>query len=145
MIEHVADLRRAYSSMLSELKIDGILFVLTPNKWNLFSPEPHVRLWGVQVLPLAIADWYVRWRIGVGYRSVASLLSYPQFLRGLELPGTVDVLFVPIEDKHLNPESSRGRFLWGAFQLAPLSWLSRCLRPLQPTLEAICIKRAEVR
>jgi hypothetical protein len=122
------------------------LFVVTPNKWNLLSVEPHVRLWGVQLLPRRIADRYVGWRVGVPYSSVASLLSYPEFRRTLEAAGTARATFIPIEDKHLNPRSRRGRALKKFLQSAPLSWLSRCLQPLQPTLGALCLKaESEIR
>jgi 2-polyprenyl-3-methyl-5-hydroxy-6-metoxy-1,4-benzoquinol methylase len=143
VIEHVSDPSRACLNMVDALRPGGTLFLLTPNKWNLLSSEPHVRLWGVQLLPGRIADSYVRWRIGVPYRSVASLLSYFQLLRilgtvaGVE---AVETVFIPVEDKHLNPESRRGRILKSTFQSAPLSWISRTLRLVQPTFDVLCVK-----
>ncbi|MEN3335999.1 MAG: hypothetical protein V7641_5364 [Blastocatellia bacterium] len=141
VIEHVADPQRACVCMAAALKAGGALFMLTPNKWSLWSPEPHVRLWGVQFLPARLADAYVEWRIGIPYRHVARLLSYRTFMRMLAGCGPVGVVFVPLEDKYLNPASRRGARLKQVFGRAPLSWLSRCARPMQPTLEALCIKR----
>ena len=142
VIEHVSDPDLACLRMITALKEGGALFILTPNKWSPWSPEPHVRLWGVQFLPARVADSYVRRRIGVPYRNVARLLSYDKFMQTLRRCGQVDIFFVPVEDKHLNPESRRGVVLKKAFERWPMRWLSQLARPIQPSLEALCIKRA---
>ena len=139
VIEHVADPAQAASVMASAIRGRGTAFVLTPNRWSLFTPEPHVRLWGVQFLPLPLADAWVMRTMGVRYRDVTTLLSSQQLDRILRQAGDHAVHAVPIEDKHLNPRSARGRRIKRLFGRPPLRWASRIIRPVQPTLEAVCV------
>jgi SAM-dependent methyltransferase len=138
VIEHVADPDRAAASMARALAPEGFMWVLTPNRWAFFAPEPHVGLWGVQFLPRLVADAYVQHRVGMRYSDIAHLLSYRRLVRALRAAGLA-VRPVPVEDKHLNPESARGRALKAAFDRPPLRWLSTAVRPLQPTLEVACV------
>ena len=50
------------------------------------------------------------------------------------------VVFVPIEDKHLNAASRRGMALKRMFDRPPLRWLSNLARHFQPSLEVVCVK-----
>lgn len=45
VIEHVADPQQAARAMASAIEGRGIAFVLTPDRWSLFTREPHVGLW----------------------------------------------------------------------------------------------------
>lgn len=140
VIEHVEDVEEACHQLSSSLAAGGASFVLTPNKWSFWTAEPHVRLWGVQFLPISVADWYVERRIGIPYRTVARLMGYRRFMRALRSSGAVTVTFVPVEDKHLNPDSRRGRAAKRMLNAWPAAAVSRAMRPVQPSLEAICIK-----
>jgi len=139
VIEHVQDPTVAAANLSKSLAHGGAMFVLTPNKYCFWLPEPHVRLWGVQFLPAALADWYVKRRIGIPYGNVARLLSYRSFRR-LLLGTGLRVHSIPIEDKHLNPTSRRGQRMKRLLALPPLAWASSIAQPVQPTLEALCIK-----
>ena len=143
VIEHVECIEDACRQLTSWLVPGGASFVLTPNKWSFWNPEPHVRLWGVQFLPSRLADWYVERRIGIPYRTVAHLMGYGRFMRALRSSGPVTVTLVPVEDKYLNPDSSRGRAVKRVFAAWPLAALSRVVRPVQQSLEAICVKAEE--
>jgi len=142
VLEHVEDPGLACVRLASALNSSGMAFVLTPNKWSFVTPEPHVRLWGVQFLPARLADRYVAWRIGIPYRNVARLMSYGRFLRILKATG-LRVVFVPFEDKHLNPTSRRGRLIKLLFDRSPLRWMSAAMRYVQPSLEAVCFRVAD--
>jgi SAM-dependent methyltransferase len=144
VIEHVDDVEEACRRLSTSLAPGGVSFFLTPNKWSFLTPEPHVRLWGVQFLPARLADWYVKRRIGIPYRTVARLMGYGRFVAALRSSGSVTVTFVPVEDKYLNPDSPRGRAVKRIFAAWPLATLSRAGRPFQPSLEAICVKAREV-
>jgi 2-polyprenyl-3-methyl-5-hydroxy-6-metoxy-1,4-benzoquinol methylase len=141
VIEHVADPDAAARTMAEALAPRGVAFVLTPNRWSVLGPEPHVRLWGVQFLPRRLADAYVRRRIGIRYSDIARLLSYRGLMRVLRSTGA-RVRFVPIEDKHLNPRTNRGRRAKRWLARLPLRWVSTAVRPFQPTLEAVVIRPA---
>jgi 2-polyprenyl-3-methyl-5-hydroxy-6-metoxy-1,4-benzoquinol methylase len=140
VIEHVDSVEDACRELTAALVPGGAMFVLTPNKWSFVTPEPHVRLWGVQFLPIHIADWYVERRIGIRYLTVARLMGYRRFMRALRSSGAVEVTFVPVEDKHLNPDSRRGRAGKRMLNAWPAAAVSRAMRPVQPSLEAICVK-----
>lgn len=137
VVEHVASPSRSAVGMAAATRTGGAIYLLTPNKWNLLAREPHVKLWGVQVLPQSLADAYCRRRIGIPYSNVSRLLSYRQ-LMNVARDGTDSyVSAIPIEDKHLNPASGRGRVLKGWFERAPMRWVSRAIRPVQPVLELV--------
>lgn len=137
VLEHVVDPPRCARHMARTLEASGALFVLTPNKFSLFGPEPHVRLWGVQFLPRRMADAYVQQRVGVAYSDVAHLLSAVRLRRALSVPG-LSFVAVPLEDKHLNPQSSRGRRIKRLLGRQPMRTALRAMRFLQPSLEAVC-------
>jgi 2-polyprenyl-3-methyl-5-hydroxy-6-metoxy-1,4-benzoquinol methylase len=144
VIEHVEDVDEACRQLTSSLAPGGASFVLTPNKWSFWNPEPHVQLWGVQFLPARLADRYVERRIGIPYRTVARLMGYGRLMAALRSSGPVAVTFIPFEDKYLNPGSSRGRAVKRVFAAWPLAALSRAARPLQQSLEAIVVKHGEI-
>jgi hypothetical protein len=119
-------------------------FVLTPNRWSVLTPEPHVRLWGVNLMPRRLADRYVEWRIGLRYSDITRMLSVRELTAVLSKVGADEIRVVPVEDKHLNPDSDRGRKLKRAFSGPPLKWLSVAVRPVQPSLEVVCLKGTRI-
>ena len=137
VIEHVQDPKVTAGNLSKALAPGGAMLLLTPNKYCFWLPEPHVRLWGVQFLPAALADWYVQRRIGIPYSNVARLFSYRTFRR-LSIGTGLRVHSLPFEDKHLNPTSRRGQRMKRLLALPPLAWVSSIVQPIQPTLEALC-------
>jgi len=68
------------------LRSGGVFYFNSPNRYNIFGPEPHVQVWFVGFLPRKFMDRYVWFVRGAHYKSVR-LLSY------LELSGMVKKLF----------------------------------------------------
>ena len=58
VVEHVADQERFVRGCRRLLRSGGLLFLATPNRFSL-GLEPHVRLWGVGLLPRGLARRYV--------------------------------------------------------------------------------------
>lgn len=59
VVEHVASQSRFADASATILQPGGMLFLATPNRYSL-SLEPHVRLWGVGMLPRGLAKRYVQ-------------------------------------------------------------------------------------
>lgn len=72
VIEHVPDAGGAIRSCARVLRGGGWLWVSTPNRWSL-TPEPHVRLWGVGLLPRPVARQYVRRFRNLDYGDIHTL------------------------------------------------------------------------
>jgi ubiquinone/menaquinone biosynthesis C-methylase UbiE len=100
VVEHVADQRLFVLESARVLAPGGLLFLATPNRYSL-GLEPHVRLWGVGLLPRPTARWYVERVRRTGYDHVR-LLSSRALRRLLEAAG----LRVTIETPAV-PESSQ--------------------------------------
>lgn len=79
VLEHTAHPQQCIEEAHRVLKPEGIFFATTWNRLAI-APEPHVRLWGVGWLPLALAKRYVKFRKGVSYDHVR-LLSVFQLAR----------------------------------------------------------------
>jgi ubiquinone/menaquinone biosynthesis C-methylase UbiE/uncharacterized protein YbaR (Trm112 family) len=76
VIEHIIDGQEAFLSQAYRvLKAGGLGYLNSPNRYNLFGPEPHVRVWFVGFVPRRYMDAYVQAVRGVRYMSVR-LLSY---------------------------------------------------------------------
>ena len=73
VIEHLPDQEKAVRQMHRVLRAGGVAFLNSPNRFNVFSPEPHVRLRGLGFLPRSCMDTYVRWRRGRPYTHVRLL------------------------------------------------------------------------
>jgi hypothetical protein len=85
VIEHAARPRDFVAGCARMLKPDGLLFLATPNRFSL-ALEPHVRLWGVGLLPRPLAERYVKAVRGYAYDHVR-LLSAPRLRRLLRSVG----------------------------------------------------------
>ena len=72
VIEHVPDADAMAASAYAALAPGGSLWLSTPNRFSL-TPEPHVRLWGVGLLPRRAALAYVRRFRGTDYASIHTL------------------------------------------------------------------------
>lgn len=59
VIEHVPGAAAVINHCYSALRASGALWLSTPNRFSL-TPEPHVRLWGVGLLPRRLGRAYVR-------------------------------------------------------------------------------------
>src|SRR5688572_8267012 len=74
LLEHCSDPMLVLREALRVLAPGGDLMLRTVNRFSLLS-EPHVRVWGVGFVPRRLADRYVRWRAGIGYRHHRPLSS----------------------------------------------------------------------
>lgn len=72
VVEHVPDPPGLAAGARRVLRSGGLLFLSTPNRYSL-GLEPHVRLWGVGLLPRRLARRYVRRARGVEYRNIRPL------------------------------------------------------------------------
>src|SRR5262249_5172309 len=72
LLEHVSERAGLLSEMHRVVCPNGIVVCTTPNRFSL-SPEPHVGLWGVGLLPRNRMRGYVRWRNGMSYEHVYPL------------------------------------------------------------------------
>ncbi len=76
-LEHVFDIDGVVAEVARVLKCNGCFAADSRNRYDLFFPEPHVKLRWVGWLPRAWANAYVQWRIGMSYDMVHTrLLSY---------------------------------------------------------------------
>lgn len=72
VIEHVPNRDEVVAHCYSALRPGGSLWMSTPNRLSL-TPEPHVRLWGVGMLPRRLGRAYVERRRGVKYDDIETL------------------------------------------------------------------------
>jgi ubiquinone/menaquinone biosynthesis C-methylase UbiE len=82
VVEHVEDVERFVAECARVLRPGGLLFLATPNRYSL-GLEPHVRLWGVGLLPRSLAEPYVHGFRKTSYSHVR-LLSARALTRLLE-------------------------------------------------------------
>jgi SAM-dependent methyltransferase len=75
-IEHMPDQRRFLAEARRVLAPGGCFFFNSPNRYSLFTREPHVWLWGVGWLPRRWQEPYVRWRLGRPYRGKRLLSAF---------------------------------------------------------------------
>ncbi|MBM2821853.1 MAG: methylase involved in ubiquinone/menaquinone biosynthesis [Thermoleophilia bacterium] len=96
VVEHVADQRLFVLESARVLAPGGLLFLATPNRYSL-GLEPHVRLWGVGLLPRRAARWYVERVRGTPYDHVRLLSSRTlrRLLEGAGLRVTIESPAVP--------------------------------------------------
>lgn len=72
VIEHVPDPDALVAACYRVLRPGGAMWLSTPNRLSL-TPEPHVRVWGVGLLPRPLGRRLVRWLRGVPYDDVRTL------------------------------------------------------------------------
>ncbi len=92
VIEHVPDREAMVSHCYAALRPGGALWMSTPNRFSL-TPEPHVRLWGVGLLPRRLGRAYVerrrnvrRHRDGLAVLVTTARRSHRRFVEG-DRPG----------------------------------------------------------
>ena len=66
VLEHTRTQRELIEEAHRSLRTNGVFLAATPNRFSL-TPEPHVRVWGVGLLPRIFARRYVKWRTGIPY------------------------------------------------------------------------------
>lgn len=80
--EHAANPRNMLKEIYRILKLDGILFILTPNK--LWPIETHYKLPLLSYLPTSIANWYVKITGRADRYDDIHLPTYGEFKKSLE-------------------------------------------------------------
>ena len=82
VIEHLADKRNGVAEARRVLTPDSHFYFNSPNRFNLLSPEPHVNLWWMGLLPRRWMDSYVRLRRNKPYGvRLSSLCEVRKILR----------------------------------------------------------------
>lgn len=101
VIEHVGDQRRYAAEIGRVLRPGGAFALVTPNRYSL-SPEPHVHVWGVGYLPVALQDRYVRLVSGRDY-AYNRLLSTGEIRRLFRREAGIEpqIVFPPIADEEI--------------------------------------------
>jgi len=97
VVEHVPDADAMVRSCYAALRPGGHLWLSTPNRLSL-TPEPHVRLWGVGLLPRRLGVRFVRWRRGVDYGDVRTLSAFGLRRSLRRTGGTVHLEAPPIAE-----------------------------------------------
>ncbi len=122
VLEHVFEPESVLTEARRVLKPGGIFAADSRNRFDLFLPEPHVKIRWVGLLPRRCARHYVRWRLGVGY-DATRLLSYGELQRGLRKSfGREHCIVFPYVNAYGGPPWVNG-------------WLRRLERlPVLPTL-----------
>jgi ubiquinone/menaquinone biosynthesis C-methylase UbiE len=110
-LEHCRDANQVLAEARRVLTRGGDVRLRTVNRFTML-PEPHVGVWGVGLVPRAMADRYVRWRGGDGYEHHRPLSSR-EIARGLRRAGFRDAR---VEAAPMLPsERARlGRIGWAA-------------------------------
>jgi ubiquinone/menaquinone biosynthesis C-methylase UbiE len=98
VLEHIFDLDPVLSEVFRVLRPGGGFAADSRNRFDLFLPEPHVKLRWVGWLPRGWAKRYVGWRRDVGY-DATYLFSYGELWCGLRrhFGRQCDVLFPLVE------------------------------------------------
>lgn len=117
VIEHVPDAEAMVRCCYGALRPGGWLWLSTPNRFSL-TPEPHVRLWGVGLLPRPLAVRLVRRLRGIDYGDIATL-SAPALRRVLaRTGGRVGVCAPPIARAVRDTYAAPARALIDGYHLA---------------------------
>jgi ubiquinone/menaquinone biosynthesis C-methylase UbiE len=138
VVEHVpqqsAFLREGYRVLAA----GGCFCFNSPNRYNIFGPEPHVNLWGVGFMPRRWMPAYVRWFKGMGYTG-KRLLSYLELRR---LLGRTRGMQYRIHGTAIRRSSARRG--WKHRLAFRWPWLvavaNRALKPFVPQYEVVVNK-----
>jgi len=75
VIEHIVPGQKQFLCEIRRtLKKEGVFYFNSPNRFNIFSPEPHVKIWFVGFMPRTLMHGYVKKIKGLNYRNY-NLLS----------------------------------------------------------------------
>jgi len=141
VIEHVPDPEAMIDEGVRLLRPEATLWLSTPNRFSL-TPEPHVRVWGVGLLPRRLAPTYVRLVRGVPYEDIRTL-SYLGLRRLTKRPETTTSIQAPrIPDAVVSTYSRWARLLIRLYHLAiraPV--LNRVLLVVSPLFHVTVTRR----
>lgn len=121
VIEHVANQEKFLKEAHRVLQRYGFFYFNSPNRFNIFGPEPHVRVWGVGFLPRRYISKFVKAIKGVDYKG-KRLLSYFELLRLLRKKcGNSYRIFGMIADNSKTDKSLKRKFVY------KLPWIIKLL------------------
>lgn len=142
VLEHVKDKNSLIAEMSRVLKKGGVLYLSFPNLLSLRNvwSDPHYHLFGVTLLPLPLARWYTRKRVGRNYD--VEMLPIPPLLARVCAKKGIDVYSVNASEAVLRrkietPNSIHNKVLRIVFTLL-------CAVGLRPFLKAAVRLRASI-
>jgi len=112
VLEHVADRDLYLNEIKRVLRIGGVFWSSTPNRFTIL-PEGHVKLWGVGFFPRFLQRDYVRLMRGTDYEGIRPV-SYRELTRSLSAVFKEFHIVLPIDMYEVlepHPGNSPGR-LW---------------------------------
>lgn len=124
LIEHVESQSTVVAEGYRILEHGGVFWFSSPNRYFLYGPEWHVRVWGVGFVPRRWQNAYVKLRKGVEYRGkrLLSRFELVKILRQAEIQDYVIANPSPVVNLDRPARSRSGRL---ARRYAP--WLVRLL------------------
>jgi len=141
VIEHIRDQEKFLVEAYRVLQKGGHFYFNSPNRFNIFGPEPHVRLWGVGFLPRRWMGKYVKFLKGVNYKG-KRLLSYFELLIMLNKVYNKNYrVFGIILDKLKYSESTKYKILKKV--PAFLKIINNAMKPLIPGYQVLVFKDDE--
>ena len=140
VIEHLRDQRRGLAEAYRVLSDPGVFCFDSPNRLDLFGPEPHVNVRWVGFLPRRLQDPYVRLVKGVPYIG-KRLLSLRELAR--LLAETVPAGRYAIVSPMVIDPSHRGRSLMGRLARRVPGVLRHVQRHFVPRHEVVVWKGPE--
>lgn len=84
VLEHVFEVQDLLGEVYRLLRSGGWFAADSRIRFDLFFPEPHVKLRWVGFLPRQWAKRYIHWRLGIGYE-VTRLLSFAELRKGMQM------------------------------------------------------------
>lgn len=138
VLEHCQDQPQLLRELRRTLERRSLLLLSTQNRWSLVG-EPHVRVWGVGLLPRRWMARYVRWMRGVPYRLIR-LVSYPELDLLLRDAGfrSFSRLLPEVAPEELAGLGSRERWLVAMYRtLSQVTGLRALLLLVGPVLEVV--------
>lgn len=109
VIEHMPDQEGFLGEAYRVMARGGYFCFNSPNRFNIFGPEPHVDLWGVGFLPRRYMNTYVRLFKGADYKykKLLSLFELKRLMAGI---GRGEYFISgSIVDRNLPQRSFKGR------------------------------------